>query len=51
MINHVPCGSQPGKKRGCDQVLERFLPKGYTLTVHGTTQDGRPFSKTYRGQA
>ncbi|MEV5542775.1 DddA-like double-stranded DNA deaminase toxin [Saccharopolyspora shandongensis] len=27
VINHVPCGSQPGKKRGCDQVLERFLPK------------------------
>ncbi|WP_184724352.1 DddA-like double-stranded DNA deaminase toxin [Saccharopolyspora phatthalungensis] len=36
---------------GCDQVVERFLPNGYTLTVHGTTQDGKPFSKTYKGKA
>ncbi|TDD40295.1 DddA-like double-stranded DNA deaminase toxin [Saccharopolyspora elongata] len=51
VINHVPCGSQPTQPPGCDQVIERFLPKGFTLTVHGTTQAGRPFSKTYRGQA
>ncbi|TDD34650.1 DddA-like double-stranded DNA deaminase toxin [Saccharopolyspora elongata] len=51
VINHVPCGSQPAQPPGCDQAIERFLPKGYTLTVHGTTQASRPFSKTYRGQA
>ncbi|MGP4016851.1 DddA-like double-stranded DNA deaminase toxin [Saccharopolyspora sp. 5N708] len=51
VINHVPCGSQPNQPTGCDQVIERFLPAGYTLTVHGTTQTGRPFSKTYKGQA
>ncbi|MGW5789130.1 DddA-like double-stranded DNA deaminase toxin [Saccharopolyspora sp. NPDC003752] len=51
VINHVPCGSQPTQPPGCDQVIERFLPKGFTLTVHGTTQAGRPFSKTYRGHA
>jgi hypothetical protein len=51
VINHAPCGSQPGKPPGCDQVLEPYLPKGYTLTVHGTTQQGEPFSKTYKGRA
>ncbi|HEX3784001.1 MAG TPA: DddA-like double-stranded DNA deaminase toxin [Pseudonocardiaceae bacterium] len=51
VINHSTCGSQPGRSPGCDQVLEPYLPKGYTLTVHGTTQQGEPFSKTYRGRA
>lgn len=51
VINHVPCGSLPRQAIGCHQVLERYLPSGYTLTVHGTTQQGRPFSWTYRGQA
>jgi hypothetical protein len=51
VINHVPCGSLPRQAIGCHQVLERYLPSGHTLTVHGTTQQGRPFSWTYRGQA
>jgi hypothetical protein len=51
VINHVPCGSQQGDPRGCHQVLERYLPKGYTLTVHGTTQTNEAFSHTYRGRA
>jgi Double-stranded DNA deaminase toxin A len=51
VINHVPCGSLPQQAIGCHQVLERYLPSGYTLTVHGTTQQGQPFSWTYRGQA
>jgi hypothetical protein len=44
-------GSLPRQAIGCHQVLERYLPSGYILTVHGTTQQGRPFSWTYRGQA
>lgn len=40
----------PRQAIGCHQTLERYLPSGYTLTVHGTTQQGRPFSWTYRGQ-
>jgi hypothetical protein len=51
VINHAPCGSQRPLRRGCHQALARYLPIGYTLTVHGTTQDGRPFSHTYQGQA
>lgn len=52
VINHVPCGSQPHHRSpGCHQALERFLPKGHTLTVHGTTQQGKPYSHTYRGKA
>ena len=51
VINHVPCGVRPRQAIGCHQVLERYLPSGYTLTVHGTTQQGRPFSWTYKGQA
>jgi hypothetical protein len=51
VINHTPCGSQPGQPTGCDQVLGAYLPRGYVLTVLGTTQRGEPFAKTYRGQA
>jgi hypothetical protein len=51
VINHSPSGSQPNQLRGCDQVLGPYLPKGYTLVVHGTTQQGEPFSRTYEGQA
>lgn len=51
-INHVPCGSQLGANyRGCHDTLSSFLPEGATLTVHGTTQDGKPYSHTYRGDA
>ncbi|QIZ37198.1 hypothetical protein FDZ84_24445 [Saccharopolyspora sp. ASAGF58] len=52
VINHVPCGgSQPGQWSGCHQAVEQFLPKGHTLTVHGTTQQGKPFSHAYHGKA
>jgi hypothetical protein len=51
VINHAPCGSQRPMRSGCHQVLARYLPQGYTLTVHGTTQAGLPFSHTYKGQA
>lgn len=51
VINHVPCGVRPQQAIGCHQMLERYLPSGYTLTVHGTTQQGLPFSWSYRGQA
>jgi SCP1.201-like deaminase len=51
VINHAPCGVRAGQPVGCDDVLESYLPKGYSLTVHGTTQDGDPFSRTYRGRA
>jgi len=50
-INHAPCGSQPQQIRGCHQVLGPYLPRGYTLVVHGTTQQGKPYSHTYEGQA
>lgn len=48
-INHATCGSQYYQPSGCHQMLQRFLPKGYTLTVHGTTQTGKPFTEIYRG--
>ena len=51
VINHVPCGSQPGQLTGCHQLLGPYLPLGYALTVLGTTQRGEPFAKTYRGCA
>lgn len=52
VINHQPCGS-PGFRLGtsaCHQVLPRYLPRGKTLTVHGTTADGEPFTHTYQGR-
>jgi hypothetical protein len=51
VINHSACGSQPSQLPGCHQVLGPYLPKGYTLVVCGTTQQGEPFSRTYEGQA
>lgn len=52
VINHAPCGSQPHQQySGCDQELERFLPEGRSLTVHGTTQQGKWFSHTYHGKS
>lgn len=51
VINHMPCGSRLDQRAGCHQVLEQYLPKRYTLAVHGTTQLGDPFSNTYRGRA
>ncbi|MFD9891382.1 DddA-like double-stranded DNA deaminase toxin [Amycolatopsis sp. NPDC059027] len=51
VINHAPCGSEPGTGGGCHETLEEFLPEGYKLTVHGSTANGEPFSHTYRGSA
>lgn len=50
VINHAPCGSEQGGRGGCHAMLEPFLPSGYSLTVHGTTADGKPFSRTYHGK-
>ncbi|SDD25221.1 DddA-like double-stranded DNA deaminase toxin [Actinokineospora iranica] len=52
-INHAPCADK--KRRyglpypGCDTTLPRYLPAGATLTVHGTTEDGKPYTRTYTG--
>lgn len=51
VINNAPCGSEPGSFPGCEQYLDRFLPQGYSLTVHGTTAQGKKFSQTYHGKA
>ncbi|MDQ3401777.1 MAG: hypothetical protein M3548_00055 [Actinomycetota bacterium] len=50
IINHAPCGSGPGLMIGCDQFLSDFIPKGYSLTVLGTDQNGNPFKRTYHGR-
>jgi hypothetical protein len=50
-INNSPCGSQPYPPFGCHQQLAELLPAGRTLTVYGTTADGEPFERTYRGKA
>lgn len=36
IINHAPCGSEPGAVRGCEQYLPDFLPLGSSLTVLGS---------------
>lgn len=51
VINNVPCDLVPGKGIGCEQALEKYLPAGSTLTVHGTTHNGNPFTRTYKGKA
>jgi hypothetical protein len=51
VINHMPCGSRPDQRAGCHQVLAPYLPSGYMLVVHGTTQLGLPFSEAYQGRA
>ncbi|CRK58053.1 hypothetical protein [Alloactinosynnema sp. L-07] len=52
VINHAPCGSEPtATVVGCEQFLPAFLPKGNTLTVHGTDAHGNPFERTYVGRA
>ncbi|SFO81695.1 SCP1.201-like deaminase [Amycolatopsis arida] len=51
VINHQPCRARSPLRPGCDDVLEQYLPPGYTLTVHGTTDEGEPFTRTYRGKA
>lgn len=50
-LNHVPCGSQADQTyTGCHQVLEEYLPPGASLTVYGTTQQGKPFTHRYTGK-
>lgn len=51
VINHAPCGSEPGLTGGCHSFLPRFIPNGRTLTVLGTDAKGNPFRRTYRGEA
>ena len=51
VINNRPCQAAGPMLPGCDEALERYLPEGYTLTVHGTTQEGEPFTRVYRGKA
>ncbi|MGQ0841533.1 DddA-like double-stranded DNA deaminase toxin [Actinokineospora sp.] len=51
IINHAPCGSEPGAIDGCDAVLPSFIPCGSQLTVLGTDAQGDPFHRTYKGKA
>jgi hypothetical protein len=51
VINHAPCRSRPDQRTGCHSILAAYLPTGYELTVLGTTQQGEPFARTYRGRA
>ncbi|MBM7771612.1 hypothetical protein JOD54_001816 [Actinokineospora baliensis] len=51
IINHAPCGSEPGAWIGCHSVLPDFIPEGSSLTVLGTDARGEPFSRTYKGKA
>jgi hypothetical protein len=46
VTNHQPCEGP----LGCDTLLPRVLPEGSTLTVYGTTQDGRHTKHTYIGR-
>jgi SCP1.201-like deaminase len=48
-INYTPCGVEIQRLRPdtCDKVLGDLLPAGYTVTVYGTTQDNKPFRRTY----
>ncbi|MBK1785153.1 DddA-like double-stranded DNA deaminase toxin [Prauserella cavernicola] len=50
-INNEPCRARSRMLLGCREVLPRYLPRGHTLTVHGTTQQGEPFTETYEGTA
>ncbi len=51
MINHAPCGSEPGEIRGCHAYLSDFIPTGSTFTVLGTDANGNPFRSEYKGRA
>jgi hypothetical protein len=35
VINHRPCQPTRWLPVGWDEALERYLPQGYSLTVHG----------------
>ncbi|WP_018685809.1 DddA-like double-stranded DNA deaminase toxin [Actinokineospora enzanensis] len=49
-INHRPCPDN-GPYLGCSSALPRYLPRGYTLTVYGTTPEGQPITLRVEGQA
>ncbi|KMS86579.1 hypothetical protein ACZ91_35990 [Streptomyces regensis] len=51
VLNHAPCGSEPGATGGCHDYLPDMLPAGFTLTVLGTDIHGNAFRHTYRGTA
>ncbi|MGQ0841143.1 DddA-like double-stranded DNA deaminase toxin [Actinokineospora sp.] len=51
IINHAPCGSEPGARGGCHRYLPYFLPRGSSLTVLGTDANGQPFRREYEGKA
>lgn len=51
VVNNAPCGWEPGALPGCHQFLDRFLPAGSSMTVHGTDADGQHVSQTYYGKA
>lgn len=51
IINHSPCGSQPGASLGCDTFLPDVVPQGSTVTVLGTDAHGEAFERTYHGRA
>ncbi|GAA2971413.1 SCP1.201-like deaminase [Actinokineospora diospyrosa] len=42
-INNIPCVGE----WGCDALVPRILPRGYTLTIHGSGG----FHAVYRGEA
>lgn len=42
-INNIPCVGE----WGCDTLVPRILPRGYTLTVHGSGG----FRAVYHGEA
>ncbi|RLK59676.1 DddA-like double-stranded DNA deaminase toxin [Actinokineospora cianjurensis] len=51
IINHAPCGSEPGLAGGCHRLLPWFIPRGSSLTVLGTDAQGEPFQRIYEGRA
>ncbi|WP_033293137.1 DddA-like double-stranded DNA deaminase toxin [Amycolatopsis jejuensis] len=50
VINNVPCTEISPTRPGCAEALPKYLPRGTSLTVHGTDRQGRPFSHTYEGE-
>ncbi|GAA1232671.1 SCP1.201-like deaminase [Prauserella halophila] len=51
VINNEPCRARNRVMLGCREVLPRYLPAEHTVTVHGTTETGQPFTQTYEGTA
>lgn len=51
VINNEPCHARDALRPGCRELLPRYLPSGYTLTVHGTTERGEPYTEMFEGTA